>query len=41
MFVDILRPSLIFPVMNAILSVTQTLLIRINYVFYDKWKFIK
>lgn len=41
MFVDILRPSLLPGVMNAILSVTQVFLIRINHVFYDKWKMIR
>jgi beta-hydroxylase len=41
LFVDVLRPSLLPGVMNAILTATQMLLIRINYMFYEKWKMIR
>jgi beta-hydroxylase len=41
LFVDILRPSLMPGVMNTIMNAAQMLFIRINYVFYEKWKFIR
>jgi beta-hydroxylase len=41
MFIDILRPSLIPGIMNAILRGLRVLLQRVNCVFYRNWTFIK
>ncbi|MEO1008887.1 MAG: aspartyl/asparaginyl beta-hydroxylase domain-containing protein [Planctomycetota bacterium] len=41
MFIDIVRPNKIKPVMDAIVAVLQVLLIRINRTFYKRWVMIK
>lgn len=41
MFIDIVRPCAVRPLMNAIVAVLQLLLIRINRSFYKRWKMIK
>lgn len=41
MFIDIVRPSALRPVMNAIVAVLQVILIGINRVFYKRWAMIK
>lgn len=41
MFIDIVRPNKITPVMNQIVAVLQLILIRINRKFYKRWAMIK
>lgn len=41
LFVDILRPSMIAPVMQIILSGLRVILLRFNFMFYRNWKFVK
>ena len=41
MFIDIVRPNKIRPVMNVIVQGLQFLLIRINRSFYKRWAMIK
>ncbi len=41
MFIDIVRPNRVGPLMNAVVAVLQLLLIRINRNFYKRWAMIK
>lgn len=41
LFVDLLRPSLWPPLIDAILALVRVVSIRVNYVFYKNWRFIK
>lgn len=42
LFVDIVRPSLCFyPILNAGIVALQFAMLKVNHVFYNKWKFIK
>lgn len=41
MFIDIVRPNKIRPIMNAIVAALQFLLIRVNRTFYKRWAMIK
>jgi beta-hydroxylase len=41
LFVDILRPSLLPGLLNAILVCVRVLIARFNYAFYKHWSFVK
>lgn len=41
LFVDLLRPSLVPPLIDAILWVVRIVSIRVNYLFYKNWRFIR
>ena len=41
LFVDIVRPSLIAPLMSGIVTVIRTFLKSVNYLFYKNWEVIK
>ncbi|MEM9066189.1 MAG: aspartyl/asparaginyl beta-hydroxylase domain-containing protein [Planctomycetota bacterium] len=41
MFIDIVRPNAMRPVMDALVAVLQVILIRINRTFYKRWAMIK
>jgi len=41
LFVDLLRPSLAPPMMDAILAVVRVVSLRVNFLFYKNWSFIK
>ncbi len=41
MFIDIVRPNKVRPLMNLIVSALQFLLIRVNRTFYKRWSMIK
>ena len=40
-FADIIRPSYFPFVLKSIVSVIQNIFYRFNFIFYNKWKFIK
>ncbi|MGD8330745.1 MAG: aspartyl/asparaginyl beta-hydroxylase domain-containing protein, partial [Acidobacteriota bacterium] len=41
LFVDLLRPSLLPPLIDAILWGVRIVSIRVNYLFYKNWRFIR
>jgi len=41
LFVDILRPSLMPPLMSGIVTVIRTFLKSVNFIFYKNWEVIK